>query len=74
MQQFRVERTEAEKFAKIWHKGGIVVPMQDVHIDFATAFANVVLNNFVQMCKAQVTNTQQAAPAPEPEKKLILAA
>lgn len=54
MQQYSVTRTEAQNFARVWNKGGISIPMQDVHIDFATAFANVVLRNFITMCQQQV--------------------
>jgi hypothetical protein len=50
----QVPRQEVINFSKVWTKGGIVVPMQDIHIDFAVDFANVVLKSFVLQCHAQV--------------------
>lgn len=60
MQQYKVNRAEAVKFAQIWNHRGISVPMQDVHVDFATDFANVVLRNFIDMCKQQAAALAKA--------------
>ena len=65
---FKVERIEAEKFSKIWNKGGISIILSPEAIDFATDFSNVVLNNFIQVCQEQVKVAQKAA---EPKKLII---
>ena len=53
MTQFKVNKTEAEAFAKIWNQKGISIILNDSAIQFAADFANVVLRNFVDMCKEQ---------------------
>jgi hypothetical protein len=68
MAAFKVERVEAVKFSQVWNKGGIAIILSPEALDFATAFANVVLNNFVQMCQAQAQAAQKAA---EPKKLII---
>jgi hypothetical protein len=71
MQQYKIEKTEAEKFAKVWRsKGGLVGTLDAFSIAFATDFANVVLMNFIAMCQQQVKQAQAQIQAPE--KKLIL--
>ena len=67
---FKVERVEAEKFSKVWNKGGISIILTPEAIDFATDFSNVVLNNFIQVCQQQVKDAQKAAAA-EPKKLII---
>lgn len=77
MQQFKVQRKEVENFSKVWRsKGGIVGTLNEHAIDFATDFANIVLRNFIDMCKQNVQAAQAVTqkPAPEPEKKLIVEA
>ena len=53
MSTFKVERIEAEKFSKVWHKSGIGIILSPEAIDFATDFSNVVLNNFIAMCEQE---------------------
>jgi hypothetical protein len=65
---FKVERIEAEKFSKVWNKGGISIILSPEAIDFATDFGNIVLNNFIQVCQEQVKAAQKAA---EPKKLII---
>lgn len=48
---FQVQRVEAEKFSKVWNKGGITILLSPESIDFATDFANVVLRNFILICQ-----------------------
>ena len=67
---FKVERIEAEKFSKVWNKGGISIILNPEAIDFARDFANVVLNNFIMMCQAEAT--QAAAKAAEAQKPKII--
>lgn len=65
---------ETKRFASQWTYKGLAVPMDDVHVQFATDFANVVLLNFIQVCQQQVA-AQQAAQTPEtpkPETSLIV--
>jgi hypothetical protein len=71
VQQYKVEKTEAQNFSKVWRsKGGLVGTLDDFAVGFATDFANVVLRNFILMCQQQVNNAKQ----PEPEKKLLVEA
>ncbi len=67
---YKVNRIEAEKFSKVWNKSGISIILTPEAIDFATDFSNVVLNNFIQMCQAEVA--QQAAKAAELQKPKII--
>jgi hypothetical protein len=67
---YRVERIEAEKFSKVWNKGGVTIILTPEAIDFARDFANIVLNNFVTMCQAQAQ--QAAAKAAEAQKPKII--
>lgn len=50
---FKVNKSEADAFAKVWNQNGITVLLNDSAIQFATDFANVVLRNFIDMCRAQ---------------------
>jgi hypothetical protein len=71
MQLFKVERVEAQKFSNVWHnKTGLVVPLSVEAIDFATDFANVVLNNFVAHVQAEAA--KQAAKVAEMNKPKII--
>lgn len=76
MTQFKVQKTEAQSFAKVWRsKGGLVGTLDDFAISFATDFANVVLRNFIGMCKTNVKAAQAVQQTPAaPEKKLIVEA
>ena len=53
MSQFKVNKSEAEAFAKVWNYKGIAAILPEMSIQFATDFANVVLNNFLKMCQEQ---------------------
>lgn len=67
---YSVPLEEAAKFAQVWHdKGGVVIPMQDVHIRFARDFANVVLKNFIEMCAAKTKQKGAAGVAQKAEEK-----
>lgn len=67
MSVFQVQRVEAQKFAQVWNKGGISMIIPDVALDFATDFANVVLNNFIAMCQANAKAEQVANEAAKPK-------
>lgn len=63
-----VPKEEAQRFAQTWAKNGIIVNLDDVTIQFATDFANVVLSSFFHNIVPQiVVNTinqmAQAKPA-----------
>jgi hypothetical protein len=68
MSIYKVNRIEAEKFSKIWNKGGISILLSPEAIDFATDFSNVVLNNFIHMCQEQVVTAKQQ----ESKKQIIV--
>jgi hypothetical protein len=51
--QFKVNKSEADAFAKVWNYKGIAIHLDDASIQFATDFSNVVLRNFIGMCQAQ---------------------
>jgi hypothetical protein len=61
MKQFKVDRREAEQFAKLWTRNGIVIPLNAFSIDYATDFANVVLSNFIIMCEQKALEAKRAA-------------
>jgi hypothetical protein len=65
---FKVERVEAEKFSKVWNKGGISIILSPEAIDFAADFSNVVLNNFIGMCQKQA---EEAAKLQKPKQIII---
>jgi hypothetical protein len=48
-----VNKSEAETFAKIWNQGGVSILLSDSAIQFATDFSNIVLRNFIDMCREQ---------------------
>lgn len=67
MQGLKVTPEEARKFASVWSQNGIVIPMQDCHIQFAADFANVVLTSFIAMAQqnaaiAMKNAQEEAAP------------
>lgn len=67
MQALQVTYKDTEGFSKVWNHKGIVIPMQEPHIQFATDYANVVLNNYIQMCiqyaaAAKKKAEEEAAP------------
>lgn len=49
----KVELSEAIKFADIWTYRGIEIPIDEVHVQFAADFANIVMNNFISRMQAQ---------------------
>lgn len=65
---FKVNKIEAEAFAKVWNRGGITILLDDNSVQFATDFANVVLRNFIEMCQKQIQQAQEKTQ----EKKLIV--
>jgi len=65
---FKVEKKEAEVFAKIWSDKGIAILLPDSAIQFATDFANVVLRNFIDLCQQEALQKQKL----EKKKEIVL--
>jgi len=59
----QVTLDEVRRIGKAWRPGGLVVPLDDMHIRFAADVANLVLKNFVQMCAEQAAAAMKAAQA-----------
>lgn len=56
----QVTKNDAEGFSKQWTHNGLAIVLNDVHIQFATDFANIVLRNFVLQCAAQAEAAAKA--------------
>lgn len=67
---YKIERTETAKFSHVWNKNGVQIILTPEAIDFATDWANVVLNNFIAMCQMQAQ--QAAEQAKESNKPKII--
>lgn len=65
---FKITKSEALKFSRVWTYSGIAIPMKDVHIEYATDFANVVLRDFIAMCEQNAAQARQQEVA----KRLVL--
>lgn len=74
MSVFKVKKEEADKFAEVWNYNGVTMILDNTAKQFATDFANVVLNNFINMCQAnaKAEAAQQAAKAAELNKPKII--
>jgi hypothetical protein len=48
-----VQIEETKDFSTQWTYKGLSVPLTEVHIQFATDFANIMLMGFVEFCKQQ---------------------
>ncbi len=70
MQPFAVDLNEAVKFSKVWNHNGIAIPLSESACQFATDFANVVLNNFIHVCQQKAR--EAALQALEGKKKPII--
>jgi len=51
-QGVQVTIEETRKFSHVWRYRGIVILMDDVHLQFATDFANVALQSFLGRVRA----------------------
>lgn len=61
MQPFKVTLEEATNFSKVWNYKGLAVPLDDVHCQAMTDFANVVLRSFVEQMMANAKAAKEAA-------------
>ena len=69
MQIPQVNKDQVSVFAKVWTYKGVAILLNEMHIEFAKDFANVILRNFVQQVAAQQMAAAQAAAA----KKIVVA-
>lgn len=61
----QVSKNDAVGFSKQWTRNGLAIALDDVSIDFALDFANIVLRNFVLQIAANANAAAQQAKAPE---------
>jgi hypothetical protein len=54
---------DTQGFAKVWTHNGLAMVINDVAIQFATDYANVVINNFIRLCEERSIAAQQKALA-----------
>lgn len=57
----KVEFADTVKFADIWTYRGLQIPLDEVHVQFATDYANVVLNNFIRRMQSQAATAKKQA-------------
>lgn len=69
MQPFSVPLSDAQNFAKVWNYKGISVPLDEIHCQFATDYANIVLRSFVDQMVAKSQAAKKAAE--EAQKPLV---
>jgi hypothetical protein len=65
-----VPMADTAAFAKIWTNRGVVIPLQDTHLQFANDYANLVLRNFI--VQATMANMQRAKQLESQKPKLIV--
>lgn len=61
MSVFSVPVSDAQAFAKVWTYKGLATPLSEVHVQFASDYANIVLKNFVQQMQAQAQAAKKKA-------------
>jgi hypothetical protein len=61
MQPFKVSLDDAKNFAKVWTYNGIAMPLDGIHCQFATDYANVAIRSFIEYMTAQAKARAQAA-------------
>ena len=64
MQIPQVNKDQVVGFAKVWTYKGVAILLNEMHIEFAKDFANVMLRNFVQQVAQQQMAAAQAAAWP----------
>lgn len=72
MQTYKISLADTQSFARVWTRNGIAILMQDVHMEFATDFANLVLANFIEMCQKDAAAAQRKREA-EAAPRVVLA-
>lgn len=62
---------ETRKFSQVWTYKGLAVPLNEQHLQFATDWANIVLNSFIGQCERRALElVQQREPAPADTKTI----
>lgn len=57
-----VNQKDARDFSRVWTNRGVAIVLQDVHLQFAADFANVVLKSFIETAQqAQAEAAKQQA-------------
>lgn len=59
-----VSAQDAKQFGKVWTHNGVAIVLQDVHLQFAADFANIVLKSFVENAQRAAAARQAAAAKP----------
>lgn len=67
MHPFKVKLEDAVSFSKVWNYKGISVPLDEVHCQFASDYANIVIRSFIEF-----TLQQAAAKKAELEAKPLV--
>jgi hypothetical protein len=63
-----VTLNDAKDFSRVWTNRGVAIVLQDVHLQFAADFANVVLKSFIETAKqAQQAQVEAALKASLPK-------
>lgn len=63
MVPFKVTLEDAKSFAKVWNYKGISVPLDEVHAQFATDYANIAIRSFIEFTMAQAKARAEAEAA-----------
>jgi len=53
------EVKEAEDFSRVWKYKGLAVPLTEVHHQFASDFANIVLSSFIRMSQEYAAQSKE---------------
>ena len=62
----QVTKEEAHRFAQVWRYKGIVILMDDAHLQFATDFANAAVKSLLDNVRAaQAAKAAKAKPIVE---------
>jgi|GEM_PF-1847540 len=66
----QIDVNETKRFSQAWDSNGIAIVFDDVHLKFATDFANVCLRSaFTMIAQAAMAKAQQNKPE---EKKAVI--
>lgn len=61
----QVTKEEAHRFAQVWRYKGIVILMDDAHLQFATDFANAAVKSLLDNVRASQAARPKIVPANE---------
>lgn len=72
MSAMQLTANDAKKFAQVWTHRGVVIPLNDVHLQFAADFATVAIRSFLEDAQQKAAARRKAAEA-EAAPKIALA-